>query len=221
MSLFVTFEGPEGAGKSTQARRLAAWLRAAGYVVTELREPGGTAIGERIRAILLDDAHHEMAAMTEVLLFAAARAQLVRQVIRPRLAAGDIVICDRYADSTLAHQGYGLGGDLDELRRITYSATGGLEPDVTVLLEMPVAAALERKQRQLGDAWNRLDARAIGYHERVAAGYRAVCAAAPARWHTIDATADVDDVARRIEAAIRPSLDRVAGVRRSSEREPS
>jgi len=221
MSLFITLEGPEGAGKSTQARRLAAWLRSAGYVVTELREPGGTAIGERIRAILLDDDHHEMAAMTEVLLFAAARAQLVRQVIRPRLAAGEIVICDRYADSTLAHQGYGLGGDLDELRRITYSATGGLAPDVPVLLEMPVAAALERKQRQSGDAWNRLDARTIGYHERVAAGYRAVRAAAPARWHTIDATAGVDDVARQIEAVIRPSLDRVAGVCRPSERGPS
>ncbi|RMD78892.1 MAG: dTMP kinase, partial [Chloroflexi bacterium] len=142
--LFITFEGPEGAGKSTQARRLYERLQAAGYPVILTREPGGTRIGELIRRILIDLRHTEMAPTTEILLFSAARAQLVSELIRPYLATGGIVVCDRYADSTFAYQGYGLGRDLEELRVITEVATGGLKPDLTFYLQIDVEIGLQR-----------------------------------------------------------------------------
>src|SRR3954451_1061241 len=148
MSLFVTFEGPEGSGKSTQARLLYGWLSARGYPAILVREPGGTRIGDMIRRIVLDLQNTEMAPNTETLLFAASRAQLVSQTIRPYLDLGGIVLCDRYADSTYAYQGYGLGRDLDELRAITAAATGGLLPDVTVYLDLTADEGLERKHRK-------------------------------------------------------------------------
>src|SRR5215211_2277115 len=148
MSLFVTFEGPEGSGKSTQARLLYGWLSARGYPAILVREPGGTRIGDMIRRIVLDLQNTEMAPNTETLLFAASRAQLVSQTIRPYLDLGGIVLCDRYADSTYAYQGYGLGRDLDELRAITAAATGGLLPDVTVYLDLTADEGLERKRRK-------------------------------------------------------------------------
>jgi len=148
MSLFVTFEGPEGSGKSTQARLLYSWLSARGYPAILVREPGGTRIGDMIRRIVLDLQNTEMAPNTETLLFAASRAQLVSQTIRPYLDLGGIVLCDRYADSTYAYQGYGLGRDLDELRAITAAATGGLLPDVTVYLDITADEGLERKRRK-------------------------------------------------------------------------
>src|SRR5689334_13289608 len=148
MSLFVTFEGPEGSGKSTQARLLHGWLSARGYPAILVREPGGTRIGDMIRRIVLDLQNTEMAPNTETLLFAASRAQLVSQTIRPYLELGGIVLCDRYADSTYAYQGYGLGRDLDELRAITAAATGGLLPDVTVYLDLSADEGLDRKRRK-------------------------------------------------------------------------
>src|SRR5258706_11612043 len=148
MSLFVTFEGPEGSGKSTQARLLYSWLSAHGYPVILVREPGGTRIGDMIRRIVLDLQNTEMAPNTETLLFAASRAQLVSQTIRPYLDLGGIVLCDRYADSTYAYQGYGLGRDLEELRAITAAATGGLLPDVTGYLYLTADEGLERQRRQ-------------------------------------------------------------------------
>src|SRR5919206_3697845 len=148
MSLFVTFEGPEGSGKSTQARMLYGHLHSRGYPVILVREPGGTRIGDLIRRIVLDLQHTEMAATTEMLLFSAARAQLVSQVIRPYLEQGGIVLCDRYADSTYAYQGYGLGHNLEELRAITAVATGGLLPDVTIYLDLTADEGLERKRRK-------------------------------------------------------------------------
>lgn len=145
MSLFVTFEGSEGSGKSTQARLLYEQLQARGYPVILTREPGGTRIGNMVRRILLDLQHTEMAPPTETLLFLAARAQLVSEVVRPYLNVGGIVLCDRYVDSTYAHQGYGLGRDMHELRAITAAATGGLMPDLTIYLELSAEEGLERK----------------------------------------------------------------------------
>lgn len=146
MSLFITFEGPEGSGKSTQARLLYERLHTRGYPVVLVREPGGTRISDLIRRIVLDLQHTEMAPTTETLLFSAARAQLVSEVIQPYLDQGGIVLCDRYADSTYAHQGYGLGRDLDELRAITAIATGGLLPDITIYLNLSAREGLERKR---------------------------------------------------------------------------
>lgn len=215
--LFITFEGPEGAGKSTQARRLYERLQAAGYPVILTREPGGTRIGELIRRILIDLRHTEMAPTTEILLFSAARAQLVSELIRPYLATGGIVVCDRYADSTFAYQGYGLGRDLEELRVITEVATGGLKPDLTFYLQIDVEIGLQRKQnaRERSERggqsaeWNRLDARDLAYHRRVAHGFVELMKQEPERWHALDADQPVDELAEQIWHAVMPLLDRI------------
>lgn len=234
MSLFITFEGPEGSGKSTQARLLYEQLQARGYPVIVTREPGGTRIGELIRKIIVDLQHTEMNSTTEILLFSAARAQLVSELVRPYLATGGIVLCDRYADSTYAYQGYGLSRDLEELRTITQIATGGLQPDLTIYLDMPAAEGLERKRQArthrraaspLRDAarlpnaesdkamarpeWNRLDARDLAYHERVEEGFRALVAQEPERWRRIDAREDINAVANQIAMLVEPFLERV------------
>src|SRR5919199_1130025 len=211
MGLFITLEGPEGSGKSTQARRLFEHLEAEGYSTILTREPGGTRIGDLIRAVLLDPAHTEMTAATEILLFSASRAQLVAERIRPCLERGGIVVCDRFADSTYAYQGFGLGRDLDELREVTQIASGGLCPDVTIYLDLPVLEGLERKRAASGQRsapvplsalsdpgqtnvesaeWNRLDAREIDFHERVRRGYQALIAAEPERWLVFDGRLD-------------------------------
>jgi len=148
LSLFVTFEGIEGSGTTSQLRALYAHLQTEGHRVYATREPGGTRISERIRSVILDPAHTEMQPATEILLFSAARAQLVRQEILPRLAQGEIVLSDRYADSTLAYQGYGLGLDLRVLRVITAFATDSLVPDLTIYLDVPVEVGLARKRCQ-------------------------------------------------------------------------
>jgi dTMP kinase len=202
LSLFVTFEGPEGCGKTTQMRSLADHLREQGFDVLVTREPGSTPIGERVRAILLDPTHTEMLPSTEFLLFSAARAQHVGQVVRPHLARGGIVLCDRYADSSLAYQGYGHQLDLAALRTITHFATGGLAPDLTFYLDVPVALGLRRKAGGDGDAWNRMEQKEITYHERVRAGYLSMAAQEPGRWVIVDATQQVDAV----QAIIRRSL---------------
>jgi dTMP kinase len=215
MSLFVTFEGPEGSGKSTQARLLYESLHARRFPVILTREPGGTRIGDLIRRIVLDLQHTEMAPTTEMLLFSAARAQLVSEVIRPYLEQGGIVLCDRYADSTFAYQGYGLGRDLAELRVITAAATGGLRPDITFYLDISAAEGLERKrrkgvrstgQRGANDEWNRLDARELEYHQRVEAGYRELIARDPERWRVLDARQSIEALAEQIAAIVEPYL---------------
>lgn len=201
---FITLEGPDGAGKSIHAERLAAALRARGLTVMLVREPGGTALGEAVRRILLDRGlTHAPAA--DALLFNAARAQLVADVIRPALARGEIVVCDRYADSTLAYQGYGSGFDLGALRAMAAVSTGGLAPDRTILLDVPVEVGLER--RRLGPAGERTrfedDARHDrAFHERVRAGYRALAAAEPDRWRVVDAAAAEERVAADVLAAV-------------------
>ena len=203
--MFITFEGPEGSGKSTQLVLLAAWLRGLGQDVLATREPGGTAIGDRVRAILLDPACAEMVAEAEVLLFSAARAQHVGQVIRPHLTRGGVVLCDRYADSTLAYQGYGRELDLTTLRVITDFATGSLRPDLVVFLDIDAEAGLRRKQLHANDdasQWNRMEQEALAYHQRVRAGYLEMAAAEPGRWLLVDASQDVDAVQAAVRARV-------------------
>ncbi|MFP4439205.1 MAG: dTMP kinase [Chloroflexaceae bacterium] len=242
MGLFITFEGLEGCGKSTQVRLLYERLQARGYPVILTREPGGTRIGEMIRRILVDLQHTEMAATTETLLFAAARAQLVSELIRPYLATGGIVLCDRYADSTYAYQGYGLGRDLDELHAIIKVATGGLVPNLTFYLDLSPEEGLERKQRArreyagsahshrppggardqgpeqplppaattTGTEWNRLDARDLAYHRRVAAGFQELIRREPERWSVLDARLPIEELMVAVEAVVAPLLERVS-----------
>jgi len=233
--MFITFEGGEGAGKSTQAARLAERLRAAGHATRLTREPGGTPLANAMRALLLtpdeslvalsnanllapgldggvEDANplgsaapaaEPMLPLTEALLLSAARAQHVAR-IRGWLAAGAIVISDRYADATIAYQGDGRGYDKATLRTLTQMATGGLRPDVTLLLDLPVAEGRARKLRghAAGGDWNRLDQEAVAFHERVRAGYLALAAAEPDRWAILDATAPVDTLAERVWQAV-------------------
>lgn len=201
--LFITLEGPEGSGKTTQAALLHEWLLAEGYTVLRTREPGGTRIGERIRDVLHDPAHTEMAAQAEILLYSAARAQLVAEVIRPALAAGQLVLCDRYFDSTYAYQGYGRGLPLDVLREITRFATGGLLPDVTLYLDVLPEVGLQRRVQGGGEI-NRLDREALAFHERVRAGYLELARQEPARWVQVDASGAI----AAVQAELRQQLSR-------------
>lgn len=200
--MFITLEGVEGCGKTTQARQLAAHLEARGMRTLVTREPGGAAISEQIRAIVLDNKNDGMEPMAEALLYVASRAQFVAEVVRPALAAGIIVICDRFADSTLAYQGYGRGLDVGTLKQLNAIATGGLAPDITFLLELPVAEGLDRRHKE-GNA-NRLDNAGSAFHERVRNGYHALAAAGPQRWRVIDAGAAEPVVASDIWAALSP-----------------
>lgn len=201
MSLFVTLEGPDGGGKSTQASRLVDYLQGRGLNVLLTREPGGTLIGDQIRRTLMDLGNTGMHPRTEILLFSASRAQIVHQVIRPHLESGGIVVCDRFYDSTLAYQGYGHGLDLQALQAITAFATGGLRPDLTLLLDLPAEDGLRRRKR--GGQWNRLDAYDLAFHQRVRQGYFALADAEPERWVRVDATQPLDAV----HAAIREAVD--------------
>lgn len=206
MSLFITFEGPEGSGKSTQIRRLAAALEAQRLPVLVTREPGGTTIGNAIRAVLLDPARTEMSPRAETLLFNAARAQIVDQVIRPALAAGQMVLCDRYADSTLAYQGYGHGQSLEPLRALGAYATGGLTPDLTIYLDIDVREGLQRKQAGRAEEWNRMEEKALVFHQAVRAGYLQLAAAEPVRWLVVDAAQSIDAVHRVIRSRLQTLL---------------
>lgn len=199
---FVTFEGPEGGGKTTQAERLRDHLLARGFAVHLTREPGGTWLGERVREVLLARTGSTAPTdpLTDALLFNAARRQLVTEVIRPVLAAGTLVICGRYGDSTLAYQGYGAGVDLESLQRLASIATDGLVPDLTLLLDLPVDVGLARKAP--GDV-TRFEAEFdLAFHRRVRGGFLALAAAEPDRFVVIDATGSPDDVERAVERAV-------------------
>jgi dTMP kinase len=204
---FITVEGPDGAGKTTQAEALTRHLRERGLDVLSTREPGGTWLGERIRDILLARTGSTATSdpLTDALLFNAARRQLVVEVLRPALAAGRTVVCARYADSTLAYQGYGAGVPLDRLRALESAATDGLRPDLTILLDVPVTAGLARKAP--GDV-TRFEAEFdLAFHARVRDGFLALAQEAPARFVVIDATRSPEDVATAVNTAI----DRLTG----------
>ena len=190
--MFITLEGPEGSGKSTRIKRLAKRLEALGYPVVTTREPGGTPISDQIRHVLVRMENKELHPRTEILLFLAARAQLVEQVIKPALLDGKIILCDRYGDSTLAYQGYGHGLDLDQLRQMLDFATDHLKPDLTILLDLDVKIGLMRKKAE--DEWNRLDAYEVLFHERVREGYLTLAHEEPERWRIVDASQGIDAV---------------------------
>jgi dTMP kinase len=183
--LFITLEGPEGSGKTSHIPYLVQYLREKGHTVFPTREPGGTSIGEQIREVIHDLKNVEMHPRTETLLYQAARAQIVEQVIKPRLADGEIVISDRYYDSTIAYQGYGHQQDLEQVRALVKYATGGLVPDLTVLLDVDIEEGLKRKKKD--NEWNRLDAYTVEFHQRVRKGYHQMVEAEPHRWRVVDA----------------------------------
>lgn len=208
--MFITLEGPEGSGKTTQIPLLVDWLREQGYEVELTREPGGTDIGNQIRDVLHDPVNTAMDATAEILLYSADRAQHVAQCIRPALAAGKVVVSDRYYDSTLAYQGYGRGLNLKMLRTITSFATSGLKPDLTLYLDIAPEEGLKRRQAS-GEEWNRLDAETLDFHQRVRAGYMELIAQEPERWVVIDASRLVEDVQGEIRAEVEARLEKVRG----------
>ena len=203
--MFITFEGPEGSGKSTQLPRLAQFLEDSSLQVVKTREPGGTKIGDQIREVLVRMDNTELHPRTEILLFLAARAQLVEELIIPSLKQGKIILCDRYGDSTLAYQGYGHGLDLETLRAMLQFATGGLKPNLTILLDVDVFTGLKRKK--IKEEWNRLDAFELSFHERVRAGYKILAEQEPERWKIVDATQDPDQVQMEIRALVLDAIN--------------
>jgi len=191
--MFITLEGPEGSGKSSHMTPLAEAIRQAGYPVVITREPGGTPIGDEIRKTLLNLKNTAMHPTTEILLFQASRAQHVQELILPSIRAGKVVLCDRFADSTLAYQGYGHQTDLQELAQIIRFATGGFQPDLTLLLDVDIEIGLQRRSSDQ-ESWNRLDAKEKAFHQRVRKGYLAMSAAQPERWAVVDASQPLDQV---------------------------
>lgn len=208
--LFLTLEGPEGAGKTTQSRLLADYLRSSGCEVVAVREPGGTAIGEEIRALLLDPRWEEMDARAEMLLFAAARAQLVAEVIAPALRAGKVVVCDRYVDASIVYQGIGRRLGAEIVRTVNAVATAGVMPDLTLLLDIDVRTGLGRARAETGlrtpageaGAGDRIEQERLAFHERVREGFLSLAKNEPQRIKVIDAHGPVPAVQWAIRQAV-------------------
>lgn len=202
---FITLEGPEGSGKTTAARHLAVWLRERGIDTVLTKEPGGTPLGEEVRRLVLHErgVSDDLDPRADALLYAAGRAQHVARVIRPALDRGEWVVCARYIDSSLAYQGAGYGNDGGEMRRLQDFATGGLRPDLTILLDVPVEVGLERTRRRA--EWNRFeDTEELAFFDRVRSGYLALAAEDPARFEIVDGSGSVEDA----DAAIRAAVER-------------
>jgi dTMP kinase len=209
--LFVVLEGPDGSGKSVQARTLAERLRGRGLAVTLSREPGGTELGEQVRHIVNDPGPMPRGPKADVLLYSAARAQLVAEVIGPALAAGDVVVCDRYVTSTMAYQGYGSGMDRDLLAQIGEWVTDGLQPDLVVLLDVRPQTGLDRRAAGSADELTRWEDESrfdLGFHARVREGYLQMAAADPSRWAVVDGSGSVDDVAAEVDRTVGAYLAR-------------
>ncbi len=206
---FIVLEGPDGAGKSVQAARLAEHLRQLGHPVTFTREPGGTPLGEQVRAIVLDPSDLRRGPLADALLFNAARSQHVSDIIVPALERGDVVICDRYATSTMAYQGFGSGLDRTQLEIVQDFATGGLRPDLVILVDVPVETGLAR--RSAGDAaeltrFEDAGRHDLAFHQRVRDGYLAMAAQDSSRWVVVDGSGTPDEVADAVAAAAEAAL---------------
>lgn len=195
---FITFEGSEGCGKSTQSKLLYNYLKRKGYPVVYLREPGTTKIGEKIRRILLDPQNQQMSAVCEMLLYMAARAQIVDQIIKPALKNGKMVICDRFLDSTIAYQGYGLGLDIKSIRYIGSLVTSGIKPDLTIFLDLPARGGLT----QCGRVLDRIEKRSLKYFLRVRRGYLQLARLEPQRIKIIKLDDDKDKTQEKIRKLV-------------------
>ncbi len=200
--VFLTFEGIEGCGKTTQARLLKQFLEEKGFEVVLTREPGGSRIGEKIRSILLDPQNERMEPLVELLLYEASRSQHVGEVIRPHLVDGKFVISDRFYDASTAYQGYGRGIDVENVKRLNLIATGGLRPDLTIVLDLPVAEGLKR----LGQSLDRIEREAIDFHERVRRGYISIAEDEPTRVKLVDATGSIDETFSRVKGIVEEFL---------------
>lgn len=211
--VFLTFEGIEGSGKSTQIVLLEQYLRAGGRRVTLTREPGGTAIGDQVRRILLDPANTMLAPAAELLLYAAARAQHIEELIRPEMEAGRIILCDRFSDATLAYQGYGRGLDLNTIQQLDRTVTGGMRPDMTILLDIDAAEGLARARGRNSRGGLETEARfeneELAFHERVRQGYRELAEREPDRFRIVDAALPPGKVQNAIREIVDEMLKRI------------
>lgn len=203
--MFITFEGPDGSGKTTQLDMLMPVLEKAGLDFVRTREPGGTDVGDQIRSVIMNMKNKSMHPRSEILLFCASRAQLVEELIRPSLAEGKLVLCDRYADSTMAYQGYGHGLDREVLTQLLNFATGGLKPNLTLLFDISAETGLHRRLAN-HDEWNRMDDYALQFHERVRQGYLAMAAAEPERWVVINSNRSPEEIHEVVVSVIKSRL---------------
>src|SRR5208283_4229012 len=203
--MFITFEGIDFSGKSTQAQLLVDILQQFGYKTVLLREPGGTLISEKIRELLLDTKHLELTQRTELLLFSASRAQLVSEIIRPALEAGTVVVCDRFYDSTTAYQGFGRGIDLAEVTSLNTIATGGLVPDLSVFVDVTVDEVL-RRQHAVNVSIDRMESAGRDFFERVRSGYHTITKTESRRWHVVDGMRSVEVIHKEILSVVQSRL---------------
>lgn len=208
--LFITLEGIDFCGKSTQAKKLAAYLKRKGYRVLLVREPGGDKVAERIRRVLLNHENSGMTALTELLLYEAARSQVTERIIGPALKENKVVVCDRYADSTLAYQGYGRGLSKSTIVHLNHVATSGISPDLTILLDVPITVSAKRRRLE-GRKKDRLEREKREFHQRIREGFLKIAEGNRERIRILDGTGDVDQTWREVKKLVDGLLDRPSG----------